>query len=121
MYNSDMYRRMYRYIQYTHIYIYICMYCMGSQLQTQFELGAHPGPMLDPSVGVYRIHGKAIRDGIVGWATVAGNQGTAGKSVAKVVTSIQHLGFMNQHWLVVWNMSFIPQTALELNGVLNSC
>lgn len=33
------------------------------------------GPMLDPSVGVYRIHGKAIRDGIVGWATVAGNQG----------------------------------------------
>ncbi|CAE8608235.1 unnamed protein product [Polarella glacialis] len=33
------------------------------------------GPMLDPSVGVYRIHGKALRDGIVGWVTVAGNQG----------------------------------------------
>ncbi|CAK9104337.1 Uncharacterized protein SCF082_LOCUS48697 [Durusdinium trenchii] len=33
------------------------------------------GPMLDPSVGVYRIHGKALKDGIVGWATVAGNQG----------------------------------------------
>ena len=37
------------------------------------------GPMLDPSVGVYRIHGKALKDGIVGWATVAGNQGTASK------------------------------------------
>ena len=34
--------------------------------------------MLDPSVGVYRIHGKALKDGIVGWVTVAGNQGTAG-------------------------------------------
>jgi len=33
------------------------------------------GPMLDPSVGVYRIHGKALRDGITGWVTVAGNQG----------------------------------------------
>ena len=35
------------------------------------------GPMLDPSVGVYRIHGKALRDGITGWVTVAGNQGTS--------------------------------------------
>jgi len=33
------------------------------------------GPMLDPSVGVYRIHGRALRDGIMGWVTVAGNQG----------------------------------------------
>jgi len=33
------------------------------------------GPMLDPSVGVYRVHGKALKDGIVGWVTVAGNQG----------------------------------------------
>lgn len=33
------------------------------------------GPMLDPSVGVYRIHGRALRDGIIGWVTVAGNQG----------------------------------------------
>eukprot|EP00913_Durusdinium_trenchii_P032338 g30279.t1 len=41
------------------------------------------GPMLDPSVGVYRIHGKALKDGIVGWATVAGNQGTGhGRRVA---------------------------------------
>eukprot|EP00933_Yihiella_yeosuensis_P049367 TRINITY_DN4619_c0_g2_i3.p1 TRINITY_DN4619_c0_g2~~TRINITY_DN4619_c0_g2_i3.p1 ORF type:complete len:118 (-),score=28.83 TRINITY_DN4619_c0_g2_i3:407-760(-) len=31
--------------------------------------------MLDPSVGVYRINGRALRDGIVGWVTVAGNQG----------------------------------------------
>ena len=38
--------------------------------------GSLAGPMLDPSVGVYRIHGKALRDGIVGWVTVAGNQGT---------------------------------------------
>lgn len=35
----------------------------------------HQGPMLDPSVGVYRVHGKALRDGILGWVTVAGNQG----------------------------------------------
>jgi len=35
----------------------------------------HQGPMLDPSVGVYRVHGKALKDGIVGWVTVAGNQG----------------------------------------------
>lgn len=33
------------------------------------------GPMLDPSVGVYRIHGRSLRDGVVGWVTVAGNQG----------------------------------------------
>eukprot|EP00930_Biecheleria_cincta_P072916 TRINITY_DN60257_c0_g1_i1.p1 TRINITY_DN60257_c0_g1~~TRINITY_DN60257_c0_g1_i1.p1 ORF type:complete len:1494 (+),score=434.52 TRINITY_DN60257_c0_g1_i1:52-4533(+) len=33
------------------------------------------GPMLDPSVGVYRIHGRALKDGIMGWVTVAGNQG----------------------------------------------
>lgn len=33
------------------------------------------GPMLDPSVGVYRIHGRSLRDGITGWVTVAGNQG----------------------------------------------
>ena len=39
-------------------------------------LAALAGPMLDPSVGVYRIHGKALRDGIIGWVTVAGNQGT---------------------------------------------
>ena len=34
--------------------------------------------MLDPSVGVYRVHGKALKDGIVGWVTVAGNQGKPG-------------------------------------------
>lgn len=33
------------------------------------------GPKMDPSVGVYRIHGRALRDGTVGWVTVAGNQG----------------------------------------------
>merc|ERR1712151_1380171 len=35
----------------------------------------HQGPMLDPSVGVYRVHGKTLRDGLIGWVTVAGNQG----------------------------------------------
>mmetsp|Transcript_92815 Transcript_92815/g.286550 ORF Transcript_92815/g.286550 Transcript_92815/m.286550 type:complete len:1071 (-) Transcript_92815:116-3328(-) len=47
------------------------------------------GPMLDPSVGVYRIHGRALKDGIVGWVTVAGNQGITfllpGGNVFKVV------------------------------------
>merc|ERR1719350_1779956 len=33
------------------------------------------GPTIDPSVGVYRVHGQALKDGIVGWVTVAGNQG----------------------------------------------
>lgn len=33
------------------------------------------GPVLDASVGVYRIKGKALRDGVSGWVTVAGNQG----------------------------------------------
>eukprot|EP00932_Pfiesteria_piscicida_P016501 SRR837773.3419.p1 GENE.SRR837773.3419~~SRR837773.3419.p1 ORF type:complete len:430 (+),score=190.00 SRR837773.3419:91-1290(+) len=38
-------------------------------------LEVYQGPMLDPSVGVYRVHGKVLKDGIVGWVTVAGNQG----------------------------------------------
>jgi len=33
------------------------------------------GPMLDSGVGVYRVQGKALRDGVQGWVTVAGNQG----------------------------------------------
>jgi len=45
----------------------------------RMELGevmeVYQGPMLDPSVGVYRIHGRALKDGIIGWVTVAGNQG----------------------------------------------
>lgn len=51
--------------------------------------------MLDPSVGVYRIHGKAISDGIVGWATVAGNQGTEQRHWGEV-------GFMVAKCLVSW-------------------
>jgi len=51
------------------------------------------GPMLDPSVGVYRIHGKALKDGIVGWVTVAGNQGITflmpGGNLLKVVRPVQ--------------------------------
>lgn len=52
----------------------------------------HQGPMLDPSVGVYRVHGKALKDGIVGWVTVAGNQGvtflTPGGNVFQVIKSV---------------------------------
>merc|ERR1711920_797366 len=33
------------------------------------------GPALDSSVNVYRICGKALKDGLSGWVTVAGNQG----------------------------------------------
>ena len=36
----------------------------------------YQGPLLDPSFGVCRIRGRALKDGIVGWVTVAGNQGT---------------------------------------------
>jgi hypothetical protein len=35
----------------------------------------HRGPTLDTSVNVYRVFGKCIRDGINGWATIAGNTG----------------------------------------------
>eukprot|EP00930_Biecheleria_cincta_P025238 TRINITY_DN17987_c0_g1_i2.p1 TRINITY_DN17987_c0_g1~~TRINITY_DN17987_c0_g1_i2.p1 ORF type:complete len:1018 (+),score=328.89 TRINITY_DN17987_c0_g1_i2:57-3110(+) len=35
------------------------------------------GPTIDPSVGVYRVHGRALRDGMMGWVTVAGNGGIA--------------------------------------------
>merc|ERR1712037_727143 len=46
---------------------------------------------LDPSVGVYRVHGRALKDGVVGWVTVAGNQGITfllpGGNVFKVVRS----------------------------------
>lgn len=33
------------------------------------------GPAVDPSVGVYRVKGRALKDGICGWVTIAGNQG----------------------------------------------
>lgn len=46
------------------------------------------GPCLDPSIGVYRLQGHALKDGITGWATIAGNQGitflTAGGTIFKV-------------------------------------
>jgi len=35
----------------------------------------HRGPTLDVSVNVYRVFCKCIRDGINGWATIAGNTG----------------------------------------------
>merc|ERR1711920_112531 len=47
------------------------------------------GPMLDASVGVYRVSGKVMKDGLAGWVTVAGNQGITflmpGGNVFKVV------------------------------------
>jgi len=33
------------------------------------------GPKLDSSVGVYRVRGRTLQDGAIGWVTVAGNQG----------------------------------------------
>jgi len=35
----------------------------------------HQGPVIDATIGVYRIRGKALKDGAPGWVTVAGNQG----------------------------------------------
>jgi len=35
----------------------------------------HRGPTLDSSVNVYRVFCRCIRDGINGWATIAGNTG----------------------------------------------
>merc|ERR1712008_119212 len=47
------------------------------------------GPMLDPSVGVYRIRGQALKDDETGWVTVSGNQGITfllpGGNVLKVL------------------------------------
>jgi len=49
----------------------------------------YQGPVIDPSVNVYRIHGCALMDGQDGWITVAGNQGITflqpGGHVFKVV------------------------------------
>lgn len=45
------------------------------RLEVGEVMEVYQGPMLDPSVGVYRVHGKVLKDGIVGWVTVAGNQG----------------------------------------------
>jgi len=33
------------------------------------------GPLIDTSVGVYRLMAKTVKDGSTGWATIAGNQG----------------------------------------------
>lgn len=66
------------------------------------------GPMLDPSVGVYRVHGKALKDGIVGWVTVAGNQGTLGRHVsyragwlANPWASLVYIGFQRCFWCII--------------------
>ena len=64
--------------------------------------------MLDPSVGVYRVHGKALKDGIVGWVTVAGNQGTLGWHVsyragwlANPWAILVYIGFQRCFWCII--------------------
>merc|ERR1719382_1940618 len=50
------------------------------------------GPVIDPTVGVYRIQGRVFKDGIAGWATVLGNQGVtflaAGGSIYRVLKQV---------------------------------
>merc|ERR1712151_219882 len=50
------------------------------------------GPTMDPSIGIYRILGRALMDGVTGWATIAGNQGATflmpGLSLFKVKKDI---------------------------------
>jgi len=50
-----------------------------SQQLRRMEIGevmeVQEGPRIDPSVGVYRVNGQALKDGIVGWVTITGNQG----------------------------------------------
>ena len=57
--------------------------------------------MLDPSVGVYRVHGKALKDGIVGWVTVAGNQGTLGWHVS------YRAGWLANPWAILVYILYI--------------
>jgi len=49
----------------------------------------YEGPTVDPSVGVHRVRGCALRDGAVGWVTIAGNPGlpflSPGGNVFKVI------------------------------------
>lgn len=45
------------------------------KMQLGEVLEVKQGPTIDPSVGVYRVQGQALKDGISGWVTVAGNQG----------------------------------------------
>lgn len=61
------------------------------RMETGEVLEVFRGPVVDPSVGVHRVHGKALKDGTVGWVTVAGNQGITflvpGGSVFKVLAA----------------------------------
>jgi len=36
----------------------------------------YQGPVLERVAGVYRVHGRALKDGVVGWVTISGNRGT---------------------------------------------
>merc|ERR1712226_1031307 len=52
-------------------------------------LEVNQGPIIDPTVGAYRINGRVFKDGVSGWATVLGNQGVTflipGGSIYRVV------------------------------------
>jgi len=45
------------------------------QLDVGEVVEVYQGPVVEPSVSVLRVHGRALRDGAVGWATISGSQG----------------------------------------------
>mmetsp|Transcript_23586 Transcript_23586/g.71274 ORF Transcript_23586/g.71274 Transcript_23586/m.71274 type:complete len:446 (+) Transcript_23586:1-1338(+) len=49
----------------------------------------YQGPVVEPSANALRVHGRALRDGAVGWVTISGNQGVTflvpGGNVMKVL------------------------------------
>lgn len=58
------------------------------RLEPQEVIEVFEGPVMDDSVNVFRVRGRAIRDGAIGWVTLAGNQGITflmpGGSIFKV-------------------------------------
>merc|ERR1711994_759932 len=65
--------------------------CQIRRMEIGEVMEVFQGPMLDASVGVYRIHGCALKDGTCGWVTVVGKQGNTflmpGGSVFAVLNS----------------------------------
>jgi len=51
----------------------------GSEQLRKMDVGevmeVYQGPVVESSVNVLRIHGRALKDGTVGWVTISGNQG----------------------------------------------
>merc|ERR1712151_819191 len=62
------------------------------RMDTGEVLEVSAGPKLDPSIGIYRVQGRALKDGVIGWATIAGNQGitflTPGGTIFRVATEV---------------------------------